>query len=108
MPTLCLPFVTSLLPPLPGSKGQVDGDESESMHEEQGYSSEGEGQQEVGVTSNKTLKMEVDIDNEGRDMEVRNYDWLVDHFRTLWCGNQICAVHVLCKLSSSKNLFQTG
>ena len=83
MPTLCLSFVTSLLPPLPGSKGQVDKDESESMHEEQGYSSEGEGQQEVGVASNKTLKMEVDIDNEGRDMEVRNYDWLVDHFRTL-------------------------
>ena len=84
MPTLCLPFVTSLLPPLPGSKGQDDDDEPESMHEEQGHSSDSEGQQEVGVASNSTLKMDVDIDSECKDLEVRNYDWLVDHFRTLY------------------------
>ncbi len=47
-----------------------------------GLSSEDEGQPEVGVASSKASNvMEVDI--ECRDLEVKNYDWLVEHFRIM-------------------------
>ncbi len=45
-------------------------------------SSEDEGQPEGGVASSKTSNvMEVDI--ECRDLEIKNYDWLVEHFRIM-------------------------
>ena len=80
MPSLCLPFLQSLLPHRQGSKGHLDEDMVES--EVEGLSSEDEGQPEVGVASSKANNvMEVDI--ECRDLEVKNYDWLVEHFRIM-------------------------
>ena len=80
MPSLCLPFLQSLLPHRQGSKGHLDEDMAES--EVGDLSSEDEGQPEVGVASSKASNvMEVDI--ECRDLEVKNYDWLVEHFRIM-------------------------
>ena len=80
MPSLCLPFLQSLLPHRQGSKGHEEEDMVES--EVEGLSSEDEGQPGVGVASSKASNvMEVDI--ECRDLEVKNYDWLVEHFRTM-------------------------
>ncbi len=74
MPSFCLPFLQSLLPHRQGYKGHLDEDVAES--EVRGLSSEDEGQPEVGVASSKASNvMEVDI--ECRDLEVKNYDWLV-------------------------------
>ncbi len=73
IPTLCLPFLSSLLP-----RQQRELDEDPLVESEaEGQSSEDEGQQEVGVASSNV--MEVDI--ECRDIEVKNYDWLIEHFR---------------------------
>ena len=50
--------------------------------EVEGLSSEDEGQPGVGVASSKASNvMEVDI--ECRDLEVKNYDWLVEMLRMM-------------------------
>ena len=95
MPTLCLPFLTSLLPRREGSRGQPVGEEpdtvdDEELHSQEGQSSEDEGQLEVGVVSHKTTEaMDIDDSIETstvdacRNVQIKNYDWLVEHFQTL-------------------------
>ncbi len=51
IPSLCLPFLQSLLPHRQGYKGHIEEDVAES--EVRGVSSEDEGQPEVGVASSK-------------------------------------------------------
>ena len=96
MPTLCLPFLTSLLPRREGLRGQSIGEESDAVEDEQfddavsqeGESSEDEGQVAVGVASHKTITpMDIDDSMEtstvDRNVQVKSYDWLVEHFQTL-------------------------
>ncbi len=78
MPSLCLPFLQSLLPHRQGSKGHLEEDVAES--EVRGLSSEDEGQPEVGVASSKVSSNVMEVDIDCRDLEVRNYDW---HFRIM-------------------------
>ncbi len=71
IPTLCLPFLSSLLP-----QQQRELDEDPLVESEaEGQSSEDEGQQEVGVASSNVMEV-VEI-----YIEVKNYDWLIEHFR---------------------------